>query len=120
MGKFSNDMRKMATDLIKELGNRGTLTEVTRGSYDSLTGKTAETTKDYPTHSAQASRVNLGFGGDGQNTNLAGFNSERVMVAWFGKIVDATWLYDGQNITDVSEIKTQDDIIVFTFTVGEK
>ena len=120
MAQFSNDMRKMATDLIKLLGNNCVLTKVTAGAYDPLTGKTTATNQDFPLYSAQSSRVSDSFGGDGQNTNLAGFNGERVTVAWFGHIIDTTWLYDGQNIVDVMEIKTQNDIVVFNLVIGEK
>ncbi len=120
MGAFSTEMRNVATNLIREFGNRCVLTKVVKGPYDPLLGKTVDVTTDFSMFSAQSSRVNLGFGLDGQNTNLAGFNDERIIIPWFGHVVDVTWLYNGQNITDVMETKTQDDIVIFNLNIAEK
>ena len=117
MGAFSNDMREVAVDLIKELGNRCTLEKVTRGAYNPSTGETPETKVTIPTFSAQASKFNRVWQGDGQNTNLAGFDDESVIVAWFGQVVDETWTYDGSAISRVAPLMSQDDIIIFTISV---
>ena len=116
MGAFSNDMRRMAKSLIKELGNACVLTKVTPGQYDPATGKTAEVRQDISTFSAQSNAFNRTWGSDGQNTNLAGFDDETVTVAWFGQVIDETWLYDGAAISEVRPVMTQDDIVIFNIT----
>ena len=117
MGQFSQEMRGVAKDLIKELGNSCTLEKVTRGAYDPTTGDTPETKVTVPTFSAQASAFNRVFSQTGENTNLAGFDDESVVVAWFGQVVDETWTYDGAAISSVRPIMSQNDIIIFTITV---
>ncbi len=116
MGQFSNDMRTMAKALIKELGNSCVLTKITPGQYDPATGKTAEVKQDIPTFSAQASAFNRTWSADGQNTNLAGFDDETVTVAWFGQVIDETWMYNGTAISEVRPVMTQNDIIIFNIT----
>jgi len=120
MGQFSRDMRKTATDLIKQFGSRCVLTKVSKnGEYDPNTGNTVKTTKDFPMYGSVNSEVNRHFA-PLQNTNLLAFTDKNVMIAWFGEEVDATWLYNGQNIILVQPIETQDDIVAYTITVGEK
>lgn len=116
-------MRKVAKDLCKELGNSSVLTKVVQvpTDYDPATGKsTATSTTDYDIYTAQNSKMSGMFPLDGQNTNLEGFKEGGYIIPWFGQMIDTTWLFDGQNITSVSEIKSQNDIIVFTIGVGEK
>jgi len=122
MSAFSDDMRDVVTELCAELGNSCTVSKVTVGSgYDPTTGTTATgTQEDFQTHSAQYNKFAVVFGQDGQNTNLSGFESERVIIPWFGHVVDTTWLYDGHNITDVSTIESDNDILYFTLSIGEK
>ena len=117
MGAFSQEMRGVAKDLIKELGNKCTLEKVTYGAYDPVTGETPETKVTIQTFSAQASNFNRVWQTDGQNTNLAGFDDESVIVAWFGQEIDETWTYDGAAISRVAPIMSQDDIIIFTISV---
>ena len=122
MAAFSQSMRILASKLCKELGNNCVLTKVTAGAYDPLTGKTSETRQDFPTYSAQSSKYNETFGSDGQNTNLDAFRGESVVVPWLGinQVIDSTWEYDGHNILTVAETTTQNEIVIFTITVGEK
>ena len=119
---FADDMRTVATDLITEFGNSCTLTKNNGPAiYNPLTGTTAFTSSDiYQTFSAQKSKVNLTFGENGQNTNLAAFNNESVMVPWFGETIDSTWLYNDANIKTVNEVRAQDKVIIFELTIGEK
>ena len=117
---FSSDMRKVAKDLCQKLGNKCTLTKVVASGYDPMTGKTGSTNTDISLYSAPISKAGILFSMTGDNTNLSGFNDERVIVPWFGQKIDATWLYNGHNITNVSSIESQNDIIVFTISIGEK
>ena len=117
MGAFSQEMRGVATDLIKELGNSCTLEKITYGAYDPSTGETPETKVTIPTFSAQASLFNRVFPMTGENTNLAGFDDESVIVAWFGQPIDETWTYDGAAISRVAPIKSQNDVIIYTISV---
>ncbi len=117
MGVFSQEMRGVAKDLIKELGNKCTLEKITRGVYDPLTGETPETKVVMPTFSAPSSMFNRVWQQDGQNTNLAGFDDEAVVVAWFGHVIDETWTYDGAAISSVRPTMSQDDIIIFAISV---
>jgi len=116
MGAFSNDMRGVARDLIKELGNKCTLEKVTRGAYDPTTGETAETKTVIQTFSAPISLFNRMFTMTGENTNLAGFDDTSVIVAWFGQEVDETWTYDGAAISRVAPTVSQDDVIIYTIS----
>ena len=120
MGAFSTSMRKVATGLCKKLGNSCVLTKATPGQYNPVTGKTDEVSQDFPIYSAQNSKASLMFGMSGDNTNLSGFDDEGVIIPWFGHKIDTTWLYNGSNILSVSEIMSQDDVIIYTIQVGEK
>ena len=122
MSAFSDDMRATVLELCEELGNSCTLFKNTAGTgYDPTTGQTAHgTVESYPTFSAQYNKFAISFGGDGQNTNLAGLYSDKVIVPWIGQEIDTTWLYDASNITDVSFIESDNDIIYYTLTIGEK
>ena len=120
MAQFSTNMRKVANDLCKELGNACVLSQVTTGSYDPALGKSPVIKTDFATYSAQDKRLSQQFGLGGNNTNLEGFSNEDILVPWFGYEIDTTWQYNGQNITSVSDLKAQDDIIVFNISVGAK
>ena len=119
MGKFSTDMRKVAKDLIAEFGNKCKLTLVTKGTYDPAIGEAPQTIVAYDTYSAPSKDINMPFGLDGTNTNLSGFSETKVIIPWFGVEVDEAWLYDDSNILLVEPTKTQDDIVIYTLTVGE-
>jgi len=119
MGQFSNEMRKTATDLCKELGNKATLTKVTPAAYNPSTGNTPDTTTDYPVYTGQSSHFAGMFPNDGTNTNLTAFHSGGYIVPWFGQEIDTTWLYNGGNIKEVSDLRSQGDIIAYNITVGE-
>lgn len=120
MGTFSEDMRTVAADLIKELGNSCTLERVIKGEYNPSTGKTAETVQSFETYSAPVSINPLLMGLDGINTNLSGFNTNKIIVAWFGYELDATWRYNGHNILSVVPTRTQDDVVIYTLEIGEE
>ncbi len=120
MGSFSSGLRTVATDLIKDLGNACTLTKVEQGAYDPLTGKTAAIETVIDTFSAQEKETSVLFGRDGQSTNLTGFDDNKVTIAWFGQEIDSTWLYNGQNILTVQPVESQNEVIIYTITVGEK
>ncbi len=120
MGAFSQSMRAVAISLIGQYGSDCILTKVTPGQYDPVAGETVEARTDYPMKYAQSSRFNDEFDRSGANTNLSGFNEEAVVIAWFGQIVDATWEFNGQNIIGVRETKTQNDIVIYALSIGEK
>jgi hypothetical protein len=120
MGTFSDNMRAVALRLSKQLGNSCTITKVTQGQYDPLTGKTNEVIQTYPTYCVPLSKANEVFGLDGENTNLAGFDDTRVLVPYTIFKIDPTDLFNGQNIIDVSTTESQDNIIMYNLTVGEK
>ena len=120
MAAFSTSMRKVAQDLIKELGNACTLTKVTYGEYDPDLGETPETEVVINTYSAPTKNISVMFGQNGQNTNLNAFDSNKVTVPWINQEIDSTWKYNGYNILTVEPIEAQNDIIVYTITVGEK
>ena len=120
MGQFSQSMRSVADSLIKDFGKPCVLSKITSGVYDPSIGKATEVRVDIPTFCAPSNKVNVTFGLDGQNTNLTAFDTESIMVAWFGQEMDATWEIDGQNITTIMPIEAQGDIIVYTLSVGEK
>ena len=120
MGAFSSNMRNVAIALCTKLGNQCTLTKKVRGAYDPTTGLTTSNDTVINTYSAPASEMSVAFGRDGQNTNLAGFDSNRIVVPWIGQEIDETWLYNDQNILSVAPIRSQDDIIIYTISVGEK
>ena len=120
MAAFSTSMRQVATDLIKQFGNNCVLTQVSKnGVYNPTTGKTGTTSVDFPTYAAQSSKINLDFGSE-NNANLTAFTSTSMTVAWFGHMIDPTWLFNGQNIITVRPIETQNDVVVFELTIGEK
>jgi hypothetical protein len=120
MGAFSQEMKQLVIDLTRELGNPCTLTKVTKGVYDPLTGETPPSaTQTITTFSAPAQDMTQAFGSDGENTNLDGFDSEAVMIPFFPGI-DKGWLYDGQNITSLAPLKTQGEIVAYNISVGVK
>ncbi|RLA73556.1 MAG: hypothetical protein DRG30_06160 [Epsilonproteobacteria bacterium] len=120
MGAFSKDMRKVATDLIKQFGNTCVLTKVNFGTYDPLTGDTTKIRTDFPTYSALKRKINVSFGDDGKNTNLSAFDDSSITIAWFGEEVDSTWEYNGSNIKSATPTMSQDDVIIYDLTIGEK
>jgi len=120
MGAFSNAMRDTATSLVTQLGNPCTLTKVTKGEYVVTAGKSPLEKEDFNTYSAPVKKVSQDFGQMGINTNLTGFDDNKVIVPWIGQEIDSTWLYDGHNILTVSPVKTQGDIVIYTITIGER
>jgi len=119
MGAFSKEMRKVAKDLMKELGNPCVLVKVEVGAYDPLTGRTVKDTQTFNTFSAPYKHVSVLFGSDGINTNLSGFNDNKVTVPWVGYPIDTAWTYDGQDITKVEAVESQGDVIIYTITLSE-
>lgn len=119
MGSFSNSMRQVATDLTTSLGNPCTLTKVTKGDYVVGAGASPEEKEEYSTYSAPVKKVSQDFGQMGINTNLGGFDDNKVIVPWIGLEIDETWLYNDNNIIKVEPISTQGDVIIYTITVGE-
>ena len=117
---FADDMRNVATMLLRELGSSCVLQRVTPGEYNPLTGETLDVVDDFSTYSGPVSLYNETFGLYGINTNLDAFDTNKVIIPWFGYEVDATWLYNGQNITRIDTVATQNKSIIFTITVGEK
>ena len=125
MGTFSSNMRTMATELTKKLGNSCTLTAFTTEPkvYDPLTGEyTAPTVppSTYQIYSAPSRDMSAIFGRTGENTNLSGFNDASYTIPWFGFPVTEEWLYNGQNILSVAPLESQDDVIAYNITVGIK
>ena len=120
MGAFSDSMRAVATELTTTLGNPCILTKVTKGEYVVSIGKSPTETTDYSTFSAPVKKVSQDFGQMGINTNLSGFDDNKVIVPWFGQTIDKTWLYNGNNIVSVAPIETQGDVVIYTIEVGEK
>ena len=120
MGAFANEMRQVALDLMKELGSSCTLERVTAGAYNPRTGKTDETVIRHNTWSAPMKKVNVVFSDTGAGTNLTAFDNNRVTVPWIGEPIDATWTFNGQAISNVEAIESQNSIIVYNITVGEK
>ena len=120
MGKFSQEMKKVVLDLTKELGNPCQLTNITKGIYDPLTGTTTPAaTRIINTFSGPNSMMNEIFGRDGGNTNLDGFNSENVIIPYHAGL-DQGWLFDGNNILDISPLKTQGEIVAYNIRIGRK
>lgn len=120
MGAFSNEMKQTVIELLTELGNPCTLTNVTKGVYDPLTGVTPPSaTQTINTFSGPNSFISEMFGRDGENTNLDGFNSESVLIPYHAGI-DLGWLYDGQNILSLSPLKTQGEIVAYNVSIGRK
>jgi len=122
MSSFSSDMRVTVLELCQELGNSCVVSKPSATAvYNPTTGEsTGGAGVSFNTYSAQYDKFFVSFGSDGTNTNLSGLMSERVIIPWFGHMVDTTWLYNGHNITDVSFIESDDDILYFTLSVGEK
>lgn len=119
MGAFSDSMRTVATTLLGQLGNPCTLTKVSKGEYVVTAGRSPEEKTEYSTYSAPVKKVSQDFGQLGINTNLSGFDDNKVIVPWIGQEIDSTWLYNGHNIIKVEPVETQGDIIIYTITVGE-
>lgn len=119
MGVFSDSMRAVAVDLLSQLGNPCTLSKVTKGDYIPAIGRSPEEKETFNTFSAPVKKVSQDFGQMGINTNLAGFDDNKVIVPWIGQEIDATWQYNGNNILKVEPVQTQGDIIIYTITVGE-
>ena len=119
MGEFSKDMRRVALDLMKELGNPCVLSKIDVGDYNTLTGETLDMVAKYETFSAPTKNVSVMFGNSGQNTGLSGFADDRVTVPWVGCEIDTTWLFNGNDITQVEPVSTEGDIVVYNLTVAE-
>ncbi len=120
MGVFSNQIKQLVIDLTKELGNPCTLTNVTKGTYDPVTGTTPPAaTQTINTFSGPNSLLSEVFNRNGENTNLDGFNSESVIIPFFAG-VNKGWLYDGQNILTIAPLKTQGEIVAYNITIGRK
>ena len=120
MASFSSRMRAVALRLITKLGDPCTLTRITKGQYNPTTGTTGEAKFDISTFSAQSSKMSESFGASGINTNLVGFNDKTVVVPWINYDIDTTWKHNGNNITSVSSVSSQGDIVIYTLTIGEK
>lgn len=120
MGTFSNAMREVAYTLTSELGNPCVLTKVEKGEYVPSIGKSPENKTDFATFSAPVKQVSDSFGQMGINTNLSGFDDNKVIVPWIGEEIDPTWLYNGNNILNVAPVETQGDVVIYTIEIGEK
>ncbi len=117
---FADDMRTVATNLLRELGSSCVLQRITPGEYDPVTGETPDTVEDFSTYSGPVKLVSEVFGQDGINTGLDAFESNKVIVPWIGYEIDTTWRYNGFNIVFVATTETQNKPIIYTITVGEK
>ncbi len=117
---FADDMRNVAKNLCQQLGNPAILTKITRGQYNPTTGKTDEVRQDFNVYTAQNSKFNEAFGRDGQNTNLSNFQTESVVVPWLGELIDATWEYNNSSIVNVTEVMSQNKVIIQNLTIGIK
>lgn len=120
MGDFSTAMRGVAVTLTTQLGNPCVLTKITKGEYQPTLGKSPQVKENIDTFSAPAKQMSEQFGQAGINTNLSGFYDNKVIVPWIGQEIDATWLYNGNNILSVSPVETQGEIVIYTIEVGEK
>ena len=119
MGAFSDNMRGVATTLMTNLGNPCVLTRVTKGDYVVSAGQAPLEKEDFDTYSAPVKKVTMDFGQGGINTNLDGFNDNKVIIPWFGQEIDKSWLYNGNNITSVAPTETQGDVVIYTLTIEE-
>tara|TARA_R110000772_G_scaffold5454_1_gene19461 strand:- start:13614 stop:13982 length:369 start_codon:yes stop_codon:yes gene_type:complete len=119
MGAFSTSMRATATKLVTDLGNPCILTKITKGSYIPSLGETPVSKKNYSTYSAPVKKISQDFGQMGINTNLGGFDDNKVIVPWIGMEIDETWRYNDMNIIKVQPTETQGDIVIYTITIGE-
>ncbi len=120
MGQFSQSMRALAVKLLTEFGNTATLEKRVKGAYDPVTGETAEVVTTYNTFSGPPNLMTEVFGNDGRGTNLDAFDSNFVIVPWIGEEIDISWTLNGQNIVTVSPIITQDEIVIYNISVGQK
>ena len=120
MGTFSTKMRTVANDLITKLGNPCTVEKITKGGYNTDTGKTETAIQVFHTSSAPAKDISISFGQDGKNTNLAGFDEGKVSIPYLAinQIMDETWTYNGEAIKTVEKIEAQGEVIIFTITVA--
>lgn len=119
MGTFSDGMRTVATNLTAKLGNPCTMTKVTVGEYITSIGESPKELDYFATFSAPVKKITMDFGQMGTNTNLSGFDDNKVIIPWFGEEVDTTWLYNGHNITTVAPTDTQGDVVIYTLTIEE-
>jgi hypothetical protein len=121
MGAFSQRLRKTALRLCKQYGEPCVLSKLTPGVYDPDTGETPNTVVTHNTFSVPTNKFNLVFPNNGENTNLAGFETESLIIPYFNDdSFDETWLYNGDNITNITKTSAQDEIIIYEITVGEK
>lgn len=122
MSSFSQDMRQVVKELTGELGNKCLMFKPSpSSSYDPMTGETTGGVwTQYPTTSVLYDKFSIPWGSDGVNTNLSGIQGEKVIIPWFGKKVDITWRYNYNNITDVSYIESDNEILYFILAIGEK
>lgn len=122
MSSFSQDMRQVVKELTEELGNKCLMFKPSpASSYDPMTGgQTNDTWTQFATTSVQYDKFSIPWGSDGANTNLSGIQGEKVIIPWFGEKVDTTWRYNYNNITDVSYIESDNEILYFILGVGEK
>ncbi len=120
MGDFSTKMRTVSFNLITKLGNSCTVSKVTTGGYNSSIGEIEEAIEEFNTYSVPTKNISVIFKSEGMNTNLAGFDEGKVTIPYLGvnEIMDETWLYNGQAITSVEPIESQNEIIVFNLVVA--
>ncbi len=117
---FATDMLSVAVNLCTELGNSCVLTKNVAGAYDPATGETPQTATTINTFSAPVKKMSDIFPLNGSNTNLSGFDDNKVIIPYPGEEIDSTWLYNGNNVISVEPIMTQNQIIIYTISVGEK
>ena len=120
MGTFSTKMRNTALRLITKLGNTCTLERVIKGQYNTTLAKHEEAIQTFNTFSAPSKDISSMFGNTGPNTNLAGFDEGKVSIPYLGvnQMIDETWRYNGEAISSVELIESQDEVIVFTLTIA--
>jgi hypothetical protein len=120
MASLGSTMRATTTRLLMEYGNSCTLSEITKGAYNPVTGKSNETKTDYLVYSALIKDNQLIFGTNGINTNLSGFSKDSVIIGWLGKEVTSSWKYNDQNIIKVEKIEMQNIVIAYILDIGIK
>jgi hypothetical protein len=120
---FSTDMQQVVIDNLSELGNDCILTKVTIGEYNPTLGKSVDTNiavNTYCTASKDTTDSLMALAGN-KNFNMSGFGSSKQMIPFqVGYDIDATWNFNGEQITSIEKIEAQNNVIAYILSISSK
>lgn len=116
---FADNIKNSTNKLITKFGNVATLTLVESQGYDVSIGKNITTEISIATTSVPKKDVSELL--SDKNYNVSGFGNESQVIPYQdGYSIDEKWLFNGNKINKIEQIKFQDTIIGYILNISVK